>query len=82
MAATLRWGWDGLSTTYWFIRDRTFRRWLFGPAKEGWTDYYPFREWLNSVRCRYQGHPGGVVFYRAYGSEPDMTCKGCGDDLG
>jgi hypothetical protein len=38
----------------------------------GWTKF----------RCRIKGHPGGVWFFNAGGTEPDMTCKNCGDDLG
>lgn len=32
--------------------------------------------------CRACGHPLGVVYYNATGTEPDMTCKFCDDDLG
>ena len=34
------------------------------------------------IRCRINGHKCGVVWYNPYGYEPNMTCKGCGDDLG
>ena len=36
----------------------------------------------NAFFCRMRGHPCGVVYYNATGTEPDMTCKNCGDDLG
>lgn len=38
--------------------------------------------WFEVIKCRYQGHERGVVWYNTHGYEPDMTCKGCGDDLG
>jgi len=34
------------------------------------------------LKCRGSGHKCGVVWYNPYGLEPNMTCKGCGDDLG
>jgi hypothetical protein len=37
--------------------------------------------WRHFV-CRLKGHPCGEVFYNVGGLEPDMHCKGCGDDLG
>lgn len=30
--------------------------------------------------CRAAGHPEGPWWY-GWSSEPDMTCKGCGDEL-
>ncbi len=32
--------------------------------------------------CRLAGHPHGVQWYTYSGSEPDMHCKYCEDDLG
>lgn len=32
--------------------------------------------------CRVLCHPGGPVFHRSYGDEPDWHCRTCGDDLG
>lgn len=37
--------------------------------------------YLSRCWCRAQGHPYGVVWY-SQGLEPDMTCNGCGEDLG
>lgn len=34
------------------------------------------------VWCRILGHPNGVVYYTMTGTEPDMHCKDCGEDLG
>lgn len=31
--------------------------------------------------CRFNNHNCGVFYYN-FGCEPDMTCKGCGEDLG
>ena len=31
--------------------------------------------------CRIIGHDAGVFWYNLSGNEPDMTCKGCGEDL-
>jgi hypothetical protein len=49
-----------------------------GPA--GW----PARlgNWAARLNCRRCGHPAGVWYHNAYASEPDMHCKGCGEDLG
>ena len=38
---------------------------------EGWTNFW----------CRARGHKG-VVWYNLNGTEPDMHCKHCGEDLG
>lgn len=38
--------------------------------------------WFQVLKCRYSGHKGpGVVWCNPQGLEPDMTCKGCGDNL-
>lgn len=42
----------------------------------------PDVNWFTVVCCRIKGHPNGVVWYNFNGLEPDMTCKGCGDNLG
>ena len=36
---------------------------------------------IRKIICRYKGHPDGVWWYNLNGSEPDMHCKNCGDDL-
>ena len=38
--------------------------------------------WISRAWCRWRGHPAGVWFYTMSGSEPDMRCKGCGENLG
>ncbi len=53
-----------------------------------WRDEYVTNHvgrWLNYLsrcKCRATGHPCGVYFYNAGGMEPDMRCRGCGEDLG
>ncbi len=32
--------------------------------------------------CRVNKHPNGVWWYNCSGTEPDMKCKTCHDDLG
>lgn len=32
--------------------------------------------------CRRLGHPNGIVYFNVGGSEPDYSCKDCGEDLG
>lgn len=62
--------------TRWF--DRYWWQYLLkdlGKTRRGystkWTHFW----------CRVKGHPEGVWFYNPGGSEPDMTCKTCGEDL-
>lgn len=63
-------------------------RYLF--SKPVYDDCYGYRwHWLDRQRtrldtiiCRWRGHPCGVVWYNLGGYEPNMTCKNCGDDLG
>lgn len=43
------------------------------------SSYY---NWFEVFWCRFKGHSKGVIWYNINGVEPDMTCKGCGDDLG
>ncbi len=42
----------------------------------------PDYSWWEVIICRMRAHPAGVFWYNANGFEPDMTCRGCGDDLG
>lgn len=57
---------------YWF----TLNWWKYLLGKKC-SDY----SWWKVIKCRATGHKCGVVWYSS-GFEPDMTCKGCGDDLG
>jgi hypothetical protein len=58
---------------YWFTLD--WWKYLFENKS---SDYL----WWTVIKCRINGHKCGVVWYSSHGFEPDMTCKGCGDDLG
>jgi hypothetical protein len=59
--------------TGWFYRD--WYNYLF---EEKDPDY----SWWQVLKCRMFGHPAGVWWYNPNGLEPDMHCKGCGDNLG
>lgn len=37
---------------------------------------------LRAFWCRMRGHRPGVYWYNTSGLEPDMHCRGCGDNLG
>lgn len=37
---------------------------------------------LATMLCRLRGHPAGVGWYNSMGTEPNMHCRTCGDDLG
>ncbi len=52
------------------------------PGWLGWRWYHPPLAYLNAVWCRARNHPYQVVWFNPNGLEPDMTCEGCGDDLG
>jgi hypothetical protein len=41
----------------------------------------PDFNWFEVIKCRIQGHRPGVIWYHSTGLEPNMTCKGCGDNL-
>ena len=60
-------------------------RYLFHMAwfAQAWWDYLLAKpaSWL-TFWCRLRGHPYGVIWYNLQGTEPDMTCTNCGDDLG
>jgi hypothetical protein len=60
--------WAGLLT-------RDGRKWLLA-RPHGYLGLF------RTAWCRLRGHPAGVVFYDPIGTEPDMTCKNCGDNLG
>ena len=50
-------------------------KYLFSPKD-------PDVSWCCVILCRWRGHPCGVIWYDVSGTEPDMHCKNCGDDLG
>jgi hypothetical protein len=57
----------------WFTKDC----WKYLFAKKS-SDY----NWFEVLICRLRKHSCGVWWYNPTGYDPDMTCKGCGDDLG
>jgi len=59
--------------TVWFTKS-WWKMLLEKPAED-------VNRWI-SFWCRAKGHKCGVVYYNACGTEPDMHCKNCGDDLG
>lgn len=59
---------------HWFTRE--WWRYLLEAKAE------PEDSWFTVIRCRAKGHPAGVVWHNIGALEPDMHCRGCGDDLG
>jgi hypothetical protein len=53
-------------------------QYLFYPV----TSKYDKRLTLAILWCRVRGHPYGVAWYNHHGDEPDMSCNGCGENLG
>lgn len=49
---------------------------------ERWERLSLFAAYLFRCQCRARAHPYGVHFYNPCGTEPDMHCDGCGEDLG
>lgn len=47
----------------------------------GWVMRHIFGK-VGRFACRWRGHPAGVYWFTSTGTEPDMRCKGCGEDLG
>ena len=41
-----------------------------------------YGNYLSRCFCRLRGHPCGVWWFSSHSMEPDMTCCGCGEDLG
>jgi len=64
------------------LLDLYWYKYLFGsfhpPYKKTKYKWPGFRV----VWCRFREHPYGVVWYNTAGLDPDMRCKGCGEDLG
>lgn len=48
------------------------RRYYPCEARWGWSRFW----------CRFKNHPAGVRWHNCGGEEPDMVCRGCGDNLG
>jgi len=54
---------------------RWFARWWWSYLLDGCSGPENFV-------CRVRGHPYGIVWFNVGGTEPDMHCKNCGEDLG
>jgi len=54
--------------------------WKYLLEKPDWRSK-KYTSWWIRFWCRVNGHPYGVWWYSS-GSEPDMRCKNCGDELG
>jgi hypothetical protein len=37
---------------------------------------------FNNFLCRFKGHPDGPRYFNVNGTEPDMRCINCNEDLG
>ena len=59
---------------YWF--DKWWWRYLLEKPKDK-----TYCSWWTRFWCRVNGHPEGPWYYNANGSEPNMHCKNCGDEL-
>lgn len=63
---------------------------FFVPWSQQWKDWwsYIFEEknpevsWFRVIICRWKDHPHEIVYYNFQGTEPDMRCSNCRDDLG
>jgi len=55
--------------------------WYYVTSIDGWKYllHKPFS--IRALLCRLGGHKCGVIWYNVGGSEPDMHCSNCGDDL-
>lgn len=50
---------------------------------KGWWEYLLEKPLtLKKFLCRISEHKSGPWYYNSTGSEPDMTCRNCGDNLG
>jgi len=64
---------------------------LFLPGSKLWRGFwgYLFEKrankeipWRIVLWCRWRGHPSGVVWFTdTEATEPDMSCRNCGDEL-
>jgi len=62
--------------------DRYFYEYLFMKADNpGWCSDNKIIDFLKRLKCRWNNHPRGCVYYNSGGYEPDWTCKDCGDEL-
>jgi hypothetical protein len=61
--------------------------WLYLFERPSWyaqgclSDYWII-DWILRIKCRWLGHPAGIVYFNPGATEPDNHCKNCGDELG
>jgi len=41
-----------------------------------------FCSWWERLKCRFNNHPCGCIYYNPGGYEPDGRCINCGDEIG
>ena len=59
-----------------------FYQYLFHKADNpGWCSNNKIMDFLKRLKCRYNFHPKGMIFYNPWGYEPDYRCQNCGDEL-
>lgn len=58
---------------HWLTLD--WYKYVFKPKNEDFS-------WRETLNCRINGHQKGVAWYNVSGLEPDMSCNGCGDNIG
>jgi hypothetical protein len=60
-----------------------FYQYLFRKADNPrWRSNNLFIDWINRLKCRFNNHPCGCIFYNPGGYEPDGRCIDCGDEIG
>jgi len=64
-----------------WIHLQWFSKWYWKYLLEKSRDPHYTTRW-NRFKCRVEHHPEGVWWYNVGGTEPNMRCKTCGDDLG
>ena len=77
--------WNRLITLVYWTTDTEAWQYYFGAPHGDTCDPWhylgnPVRTYLTTVWCRMHHHPAGPVFFNPGGSEPDESCKNCGED--
>jgi len=62
--------------------DIEFYKYLFSKADNpGWCSDNAIVDWWKRLKCRWNGHKCGCIFYNPGGYEPDGRCQECGDEI-
>lgn len=75
----LKWIYPGW---YVYLFDDSHADKVYGPYCHWKSPFHRFGNWVSRIGCRARGHSAGVYYCNPGGLEPDMRCKGCGEDLG